>query len=54
MGNCSFNKDKERNGQNDEGNIYYLNILQILEKISKNNFIYMYAIGKGGFGRVSF
>lgn len=26
----------------------------MLEKISKNNFIYMYAIGKGGFGRVSF
>ena len=26
----------------------------MLEKISKNNFIYMYAIGKGGFGRVSY
>jgi hypothetical protein len=24
MGNCSFNKDKDRSGQNDEGKIYIL------------------------------
>lgn len=49
MGNCNF-KDKSKNQDNQVGRI----TLNNLEKLNKNHFNYLYAIGKGGFGRVNF
>ena len=46
MGNCNF-KDKKPDSCDDGSN----NLKT--EKISKSSFNYQYAIGKGGFGKVS-
>ena len=51
MGNCNFIKFKQSLQKPEDGKI---SILNIKDKISKNNFNLLYAIGKGGFGRVTF
>lgn len=49
MGHCNFKNKKSSNEEANEGMCF---ILFYIEKMGKNHFTYLYAIGKGGFGRV--
>lgn len=54
MGNCNFQPECE--SEHLTGNkffhTYLIPFLELNVAINKNNFLYHYAIGKGGFGKV--
>ena len=49
MGNCNFKAEKDKDSI--EGNLYY-KLTNSSIAISKNQFQFQYAIGRGGFGKV--